>query len=95
MLLSEEPGGLGYDHPVEYKIHTDYSGSNTTLSDELWEAIDSSPVVVALSDSYAAEHNLEKSARFPWDDEKGIYHVKAFHHLHCLVGFRSRGSDTN
>ena len=79
-------GGLGYDYPVEYEIHTDYSGSNSTLADQLWEAIDSSPIVVALTDEWATAHDLETSARFPWDDAKGIYHVKAFHHLHCLVG---------
>lgn len=80
-------GGLGYDYPVEYKVHTDYGGSNSTLADQLWEAIDSSPIIVALTDEYATAHNLKTSARFPWDDAKGIYHVKAFHHLHCLVRF--------
>ena len=79
-------GGLGYDHPVEYRVHTDYGGSNSTLADQLWEAIDSSPIIVALTDEYATAHDLEISVRFPWDDTKGIYHVKAFHHLHCLVG---------
>lgn len=80
-------GGLGYDHPVEYRVHSDYSSGNTTLADNLWESIDSSPIIVALSDNYARKHKLETSARFPWDDAKGIYHIKAFHHLHCLVGF--------
>ncbi len=71
---------------MTYHTHTEYGASNDTLADELWEAIDSSPIVVALTDNYAIQHGLETSARFPWDDEKGIYHVKAFHHLHCLVG---------
>ena len=47
--------------------------------------MDSSPIIVALTDDYALKHNLDLSARFPWDDNKGIYHVKVFHHLHCLV----------
>lgn len=81
-------GGLGYDHPVEYRVRSDYSSSNETLADSLWESIDISPIIVTLSDDYARQHQLETSARFPWDDAKGIYHIKAFHHLHCLVGFQ-------
>lgn len=83
--LTSIKGGLGYSHPVEYKVHTEYGDINTSLADELWDAIDSSPIIVALTDEYAHAHGLERSARFPWDDGKGIYHVKAFHHLHCLV----------
>lgn len=84
-LLNEGTGGLGYDTPVEYKMHTDYTGSNMTLADHLWDDLDSSPIIVALTDLYAQEHGLDISARFPWDPEKGIYHIKAFHQLHCLV----------
>ncbi|KAL8822580.1 MAG: hypothetical protein Q9191_006683, partial [Dirinaria sp. TL-2023a] len=46
----ERSGGLGYDHPVAYYMHTDYIDINTTESNMLWESIDTSPVVVALSD---------------------------------------------
>lgn len=66
-------------------MHTDYGGRNVSLADQLRDAIESSPIIVALTDEYAQSRGLEKSARFPWDDSKGIYHVKAFHHLHCLV----------
>lgn len=83
-------GGLGYNYPVEYQSHSDYSSNNSTISEEHWEAIDTSPIVVALSDDYAREHSLQISVRFPWDDNKGIYHVKAFHHLHCLVSSNSQ-----
>lgn len=76
---------MGYDHPIVYQPHSDYSSNNDTLADSLWEALDTSPIIVALTDDYAHEHNLDISARFPWDDTKGIYHIKAFHHLHCLV----------
>ena len=79
------PGGLKYDTPVEYSIKTVWGDVNETISDQAWDTVDSSPIVVALSDEYASQHGLEKSTRFPWDDTKGIYHVKAFHHLHCLV----------
>lgn len=68
--------------PIVYKTEW---GKNETLMDELWENLDVSPIVVALSHEYAEEHGLARSAPFPWDDEKGIYHIKVFHQLHCLV----------
>lgn len=80
-----ETGCLGYEVPVKYELHSRYNDPNDTVADQAWDAIDTSPVVVALSDDYALSHGLELSVRFPWDANKGIYHVKAFHHLHCLV----------
>lgn len=85
MPLTLHPGALDHDTPVTYHPHTGYSSSNTTLADSLWEALDSSPIIVALSDSYAQSRGLSLSVRFPWDNTKGIYHIKAFHHMHCLV----------
>lgn len=79
-------GGLGYDVPVVYHAVTDYWSDNETLADELWDNIDTSPMGVALSDDYAQSHGLPIASRFPWDDEKGTYFLKAFHQLHCLVG---------
>ncbi|KAI4184176.1 MAG: hypothetical protein LQ346_006150 [Caloplaca aetnensis] len=77
--------GLGYDVPVVYHAMTDYWSENETLSDGLWDSIDTSPMGVALSDDYASSHNIPIASRFPWDDEKGTYFIKAFHELHCLV----------
>lgn len=71
---------------MKYELHSKFNDPNDTIAYEAWDAIDTSPVVVALSDDYALSHGLELSVRFPWDPNKGIYHVKAFHHLHCLVG---------
>ena len=75
------------DTPVVYKTHW---GENETAMDDMWEGLDTSPVVVALSHDYANEHGLALSVPFPWDDEKGLYHIKVFHQLHCLV----RGSSS-
>ena len=46
-------------------------------------------MIVALSDEWAAEHDLPRSVfRFPWDEgSKGIYYLKAYHGLHCLVSY--------
>ncbi|KAM3084560.1 hypothetical protein ACMFMG_001338 [Clarireedia jacksonii] len=78
--------GLPYDKPVIYQTQTEWWGNkNESRADELWESLDISPLVVALSDDWAAEHDLEISeSRFPWDDEKGLYYLKSFHELHCL-----------
>lgn len=77
--------GLSLDTPSTHFHHTDYWSTNRTLSDELWESIDTNPMVVALTDEFASAHNLPLSDRFPWDETKGRYFVKVFHQLHCLV----------
>ena len=77
--------GLSLDTPSIHYHHTDYWSANQTLGDELWESIDTDPMVVALTDEYADSHDLPRSDRFPWDVSKGRYFVKVFHQLHCLV----------
>ncbi|KAF1953407.1 hypothetical protein CC80DRAFT_420459, partial [Byssothecium circinans] len=77
--------GLSLDTPSIHHHHTKYWGSNQTRIDELWEAIDTNPVVVALTDEFADAHNLPHSDRFPWVKTKGRYFVKGFHQLHCLL----------
>lgn len=78
--------GLGLDVPSVHFHHTDYWSPNQTRADELWEGIDTNPMVVALTDEFADLHGLPHSDRFPWDKSKGRYFVKVFHQLHCLVG---------
>ncbi len=77
--------GLELDTPSVHYHHTEYWGKNQTRADELWESIDTNPMVVALSDDFADAHSLPRSDRFPWDETKGRYFVKVFHQLHCLV----------
>lgn len=73
------------DTPRVNEPKNDYWGENETLADELWNQLNTDAVAVQFSDEYAREHQLPKSARFPWDDSKGIYFIKALHELHCLV----------
>ncbi|KAF2204313.1 hypothetical protein GQ43DRAFT_438035 [Delitschia confertaspora ATCC 74209] len=87
-LLTTLPASLGLDIPVTYYHHTDYWGMNQTRADELWEAIDTNPMVVALSDQWVDAHGLPKSDRWAWDEGKGRYFVKVFHQLHCLKFIR-------
>ena len=79
--------GITYDTPTAYSLSTDYLSDNDTLTDDLWNNMSIDSLVVALEDSWAAEHGLPRSVfRFPWDPEtKGVYFLKVYHGLHCLV----------
>ena len=70
---------------MRFQYYNDYWGSNETLSDQLWESIDTSPVMVSLSQEYIEKHDLPPSIPFPWDESRGLYFLKAYHMLHCLV----------
>lgn len=76
--------GLIRNRQEPYVRVTHYSSENQTLQDRLWEDIDVDHGVVALSDTWAAEHGLRTAQRFPWDQSKGIYILHGFHNLHCL-----------
>ena len=77
---------MTYNTPTTYHNYTDYLSQNETYAHQMWSNIDTSPLEVALTDEYAAEHGLGISIlRFPWDPSKGIYFLKVYHHLHCLV----------
>ncbi|KAF2736291.1 hypothetical protein EJ04DRAFT_490041 [Polyplosphaeria fusca] len=87
-LGRSEYTGLALDTPSSYHIYTEFINHNRSISDPLWEALDSSPIVVALDAAYARRHKLKESIPFPWDQSKGLYHIKAFHHIHCLKNIR-------
>lgn len=55
------------------------------MADQLWDDLESDAIAITLTDDYVREHNIPKSERFPWDTERSIYFIKAFHHTHCLV----------
>ena len=80
---------VNHDKIVPYEVYTDYMHENRTISDALWDKLDSSPIVVALDQDYTESHDLDPSIPFPWDQSKGLYHLKAFHHIHCLVCYFS------
>lgn len=88
MTLTLLQGGLAYDTPLINQPHNEYWGENETLADELWDDLNTDTVAVQFSDEYAREHDLPRSARFPWDDSKGVYFIKALHEIHCLVSLQ-------
>jgi hypothetical protein len=77
--------GLGLTTEKAYWQHTEYLSSNKSTSNALWDAIDTSPNTIALDADYIKKHKLDPSIPFPWDQSKGLYLIKAFHHMHCLV----------
>lgn len=68
-----------------WKFRSEWYSRNRTSSDALWDAISFDAGMIALNDEEAAAMGLPLSERFPWDQNKGIYLVNAYHNLHCLV----------
>lgn len=76
---------LSYDTPTQFKRDTDYTHPDHAISDAAWAAIDIAPGFVALDKQYAESMDLPASQAFPWDEDKSIYLLNAYHNLHCLV----------
>ncbi|KAJ5792556.1 uncharacterized protein N7503_008534 [Penicillium pulvis] len=62
---------------------------NDTEQDALWDATSYDLGNIALSDTYARSNGLPRAQRFPWDNEKGIYLINAYHNLHCVKTMRT------
>ena len=82
-MLNVGIAGLAYDTPMKYETNW---GQNQTEADAYWNSLDASPVIVSIRYEEAEKkYGLGRSVRFPWDDEYGLYYIKAYHHIHCLV----------
>jgi hypothetical protein len=79
--------GLTFNTPSPYHAMTRYWNPNATETEmgAAWDAIDTGPMAVALHDDYVGRVGLPPTSRFPWDTERGVYYLKGFHDLHCLV----------
>lgn len=82
--------GLSFDTPIIYEPISPFWNPNITTQemDAAWDAIDTSPMAVALQDTYAQKVGLPPSGRFPWDTERSIYYLKGIHDLHCVKYIR-------
>ena len=76
--------GLQRTREEPYVMVTKYASENDTLRNQLWYDINIDDGMVALSDDWAAQHDLRTAQRFPWDQSKGIYLLQGFHNLHCM-----------
>lgn len=78
---------LSQDYPQIMSYATAY-GVGATRDDEkeaLWDAIDNSEGVIAVPQTWAKEHGIPPSQRFPWDHSRDIYLIGGYHSMHCLV----------
>jgi len=78
--------GLEYKIEVPIYASTEYGPAIGTQSerDALWDSINIDPGVLAIPDSWADEHGIPRSQRFPWDQRQGVYLLGVFHQIHCL-----------
>jgi len=72
------------DQHFPFVGYSDYSSTNLTLADELWDAIDFDDGLVALPNRWTSSKGLPESARFPWDDSRSIWLINGYHGLHCV-----------
>lgn len=63
----------------------DWWSLNESLSDRLWDGIKTEQGMVALSKTFTDSKGLPRGVTFPWDEQKGVYFLQAYHTLHCLV----------
>ena len=82
--------GLTFDTAIPYEPISQFWNPNISAHemDAAWDAIDTSPVAVALHDDFTRSVGLPPSGRFPWDTERSIYYLKGFHDLHCVKFIR-------
>ncbi|KAI1767160.1 hypothetical protein GGR53DRAFT_145534 [Hypoxylon sp. FL1150] len=70
------------------KVYWNQSGAYTDpddgVRDHLWDRIDIDSGIVAVSKTWAKEKGLPEGTTFPWDTDKSLYFVNAYHNLHCL-----------
>ncbi|KAJ9301008.1 hypothetical protein DTO217A2_7784 [Paecilomyces variotii] len=64
--------------------NTEYSSTNASEADELWDAILPSHGFVAMDRTWAKENQWPESMYLPSDKSKGVYLLEAYHYLHCL-----------
>ncbi|PQE26543.1 Tat pathway signal sequence protein [Rutstroemia sp. NJR-2017a BBW] len=83
-LGSTKYANLKQDHSRPYVGYSEYSGSNFTRTDELWNAVDYNAGLVALPNDWTKSKGLPKSSMFPWDKEKSIWLLNGHHNLHCV-----------
>lgn len=69
-------------------IPTAIPHDNRPIDDPFWDedpVLDTFSGWIALDSEYIREHNLLSSMRWPWDQNKHIYVLHAYHSLHCVV----------
>lgn len=77
---------------VFWNQSSDYIDHDDDVRDHLWDRIDIDSGIVAVPKSWAKEKGLPAGTTFPWDNDKALYFVNAYHSIHCLVSGTERSS---
>ncbi|KAH8705818.1 hypothetical protein BGW36DRAFT_354212 [Talaromyces proteolyticus] len=82
--------GLPHDQPVVYDWESPFGpgNQNSTLQDEVWEAMTIGQGIISLPKDWAKAKGLHPSATFPWDHSRAVYLVAGYHKLHCIKKIR-------
>ncbi|KAL9637290.1 MAG: hypothetical protein Q9204_001938 [Flavoplaca sp. TL-2023a] len=62
----------------------DWWSLNESLSDRLWDGIKTEQGMVALPKAFTDSKGLPRGVTFPWDEQRSVYFLQAYHTLHCL-----------
>jgi hypothetical protein len=67
-----------------------------SLEDPVWDAPETQwkSGYLALNHTFAQSKGVTKAQNWPWDHNKGIYILKAFHSMHCVVSVPLNTTDT-
>ncbi|KAI1778522.1 hypothetical protein F4818DRAFT_438682 [Hypoxylon cercidicola] len=61
-----------------------YTDPDDDVRDHLWDRLDIDSGLVAVPKSWAKEKGLPEGTTFPWNTDKSLYFVNAFHSMHCI-----------
>jgi len=70
--------------PVQFHWYTGYSSPNRSVSDTLWDNINTAYGHVGLDHTLAAQQHWPYSMPIPGNETKGLYLLESYHQLHCL-----------
>ncbi|OKL58002.1 hypothetical protein UA08_06707 [Talaromyces atroroseus] len=77
------PPEIGIDHKP-FWWNTQYSSTNSTLQDELWDSIVWTHGMIARDRGWAQSQNWPDTMRLPGDESKGVWLLEGYHEIHCL-----------
>ncbi|KAI1084208.1 hypothetical protein F5B20DRAFT_576348 [Whalleya microplaca] len=83
-LRSKYAGLKEGDVEVFWNQSSGYTDTDDDVRDHLWDRLDIDSGIVAVPKLWAKEKGLSEGTTFPWDTDKSLYFVNAYHSLHCL-----------
>ncbi|CAG8950860.1 hypothetical protein HYFRA_00003077 [Hymenoscyphus fraxineus] len=83
--LRTKYAGLKQDEIQHLWTHENpYTSQNTTERHQHWDSINIDRGLIALPTLFASEKGIPIGSTFPWNHNKSLYLINAYHGLHCL-----------